>query len=159
MAVCAAAASPTTGRPEKDGRSSRRGKRGNGRFISSRRFDHWYLVSGRSFSLAAVLVQLVTHSHSSPSPSRPKNVPPSNIPHPNLPSSVSYRNPHPSTGDCSYRGQEPSASSRLHLERGFISRSNLPFRAYYSPVCKPVSRLNPRRRRRRRPLRFLGCCC
>ena len=39
----------------------------------------------------------------------------------------------PSTDDCPPRGQEPSASSYPHLERGFINRSKLPFRAYYSP--------------------------
>ena len=63
----------------------------NGRFTSSRRCDHWYLVTGCSFSLAAAVVQLFTLPQSSPSPSRPEYVPPLSVTCSNHLSSVSYR--------------------------------------------------------------------
>ena len=135
-------------RPAGEGRSEfPKGQARDGRFISSRRLDHWYLVSGRSFSLAAVLVQPVTHSHSSPSPSRPTYVPPSNITtSPRILIETLIRQQ--ATAHIEVKNRPHRA---VYTWRGFINRSNLPFRAYYSPVCKPVSRLNPRRRRRCRP--------
>ena len=51
-----------TGRPEGTDGDPEGWNRGNGRFTSSRRCDHWDLVTGCSFSLAAAVVQLVTLS-------------------------------------------------------------------------------------------------
>lgn len=158
MAICAAAANPTTGRPEKTAGVPEGASEGTA--VSS---PQGVLTIGISLLVvrfrccrprpARYALTLLSQSITSQVRITVQRCSPES------PFLGFLSNSHPSTGDCSYRGQEQSAPSRLYLERGFISHSRLPLRAYYSPVCKPVSRLNPRRCPRRRPPRSLGCCC
>jgi len=113
--------------------------------------DCWYLLVVRFRSLPPSPSSLRSSSHL-PAHHVLKCVSPPDAALPNHPSSVSYRTLVRPTGDCPHlEVKNPSASSYLYLERGFINRSKLPFRAYYPPFVKPVSRSSPRRCRRRRP--------
>lgn len=126
--------------------------------------DCWYLLLVVRFRSLPPSPSSLRSSSPFPAHHVLKCVSPPDAALPNHPSSVSYRaRSHRRLSPP--RGQEPvHASSYLYLERGFINRSKLPFRAYYPPFVKPVSRSDP-------PSSLfvvvspqslpgsLGCCC